>query len=351
MTSHEQYMQRCLDLALNGLGKVAPNPLVGSVIVYQDKIIGEGYHRKYGQPHAEVNAIQSVKDPSLFAECTLYVNLEPCCHFGKTPPCTQLIIEKGIKNVVIGSSDPFGAVAGKGIATLINHGIHVTVDVLKNQCRELNKRFFTFHEKKRPFIILKWAQTADGFIDAERHPDSEIRPTWITSEKLRMLVHKWRTEESAIMVGTQTALKDNPHLNVRDWTGFSPVRLVVDRELKLPSTLNLLDNTSPTLIFNKIKQAKEGNTEWILLQGDDSDSLWPVLQVLYDRGIQSVFVEGGQKLLQSFIQQDLWDEARVFAGPQFFGKGVKAPTVKPSNLSQIIIGRESFYWFKNYLNY
>jgi diaminohydroxyphosphoribosylaminopyrimidine deaminase / 5-amino-6-(5-phosphoribosylamino)uracil reductase len=351
MSAEEQYMQRCLDLALMGLGRTAPNPMVGCVIVHEGRIIGEGYHQQSGQPHAEVNAIQSVKNQALLPFSTLYVNLEPCCHFGKTPPCTDLIIDKMIKKVVIGCVDSFGKVAGKGIAKLKEQGIEVKVGVLEYQSRQLNKRFFTFHEKKRPFIILKWAQTADGFIDAVRPPDSDIRPTWITSNKLRILVHKWRSEEPAIMAGTQTALKDNPRLNVRDWHGPQPLRIVIDRKLTLPADLHLFDNTSPTLVFNNIKSEKVKNTEWIQIPEASGYKLAPVMQVLHQREIQSVFVEGGQQLLQSFIQQGLWDEARVFGGPQFFGGGVKAPTLKPSNLSQVIIGNENFFWFKNFFNY
>lgn len=351
MDKDQQYMLRCLELARKGLGTVAPNPMVGCLVVYQDKIIGEGYHMQYGKAHAEVNAVASVKDQSLLPFSTLYVNLEPCCHFGKTPPCTQLIIQKGIKHVVIGSVDPFAEVAGKGIASLKRHGVEVKVNVLKEQSRQLNKRFFTFHEKKRPFIILKWAQTADGFIDAERHPNSGIRPTWITSQKLRMLVHKWRTEEQAILVGTNTAINDNPQLNVRDWHGNSPLRMVIDRKLELSHELNIFDNSIPTLVFNEKMSKKQSNTEWVILPQGSSYNLASMLHTLYSRGIQSVFVEGGQKLLQSFIDQDLWDEARVFGGPQFFGKGTKAPAIKPSNLSQIIIGKENFFWFKNYYNY
>lgn len=351
MQSHQQYMQRCLDLASKGLGMVAPNPMVGCVIVHQDQVIGEGYHQVYGKAHAEVNAVESVKDPSLLGESTLYVNLEPCCHFGKTPPCTELIIRSKIPRVVIATADPFARVAGKGISILQNHAIEVTLDVMKDQARQLNKRFFTFHEKKRPFVILKWAQTSDGYIDAERHPLSEIRPTWITSQKLRMLVHKWRTEEPAIMVGTQTALNDNPMLTIRDWHGRQPLRIVVDRSLKLPEWLHLMDNSCPTLIFNEVLQKKHGNTEWAQIPPATGNNLWPLLNMLYQRGIQSVFVEGGQQLLQSFIDQDLWDEARVFEGPLFFGAGIKAPVIKPTNLSQISIGEEKFFWFKNYLNY
>lgn len=345
-------MQRCLDLASKGLGSVAPNPLVGSVIVNNDRVIGEGYHRVYGGPHAEVNAIASVEDPSLFPESTLYVNLEPCSHFGKTPPCSDLIIRKKIRRVVIGSVDPFDVVTGKGIARLRNNGCEVTVGVLKNHCQAINKRFFTFHEKKRPFIILKWAQTADGFIDSLRPPDLKLRPAWITSEKLRILVHKWRSEEPAILVGTHTALADNPKLNVRDWVGPMPLRIVVDRKISLPKKLHLFDNSQPTLVLNENLEKKEGNTTYIRIPFEgDLVSLPHLMQYLYKKGIQSIFVEGGQKLIQSFLNHGLWDEARVFSGPQFFGEGIKAPSIKSTNLSHIIIGNEGFFWFKNFLNY
>lgn len=345
-------MQRCLDLASKGLGSVAPNPLVGSVIVHNNQIIGEGYHRVFGGPHAEVNAIASVRETSVLSDSTIYVNLEPCSHFGKTPPCSDLIISKGIRRVVIGSVDPFDVVAGKGIARLRNNGCEVIVGVLKNQCQTINKRFFTFHEKKRPFIILKWAQTADGFIDALRPPDSDLRPAWITSEKLRILVHKWRSEEPAIMVGTHTALADNPQLNVRDWKGSQPLRIVVDRELTLPLKLHLFDKKQETLILNEKIEKKEGNTTFLKIPFErDLVSLPYLLQYLFKQGVQSIFVEGGLKLIQSFINQGLWDEARVFSGPKFFGEGIKAPSIKPSNLAHIIIGNEGFYWFKNFLNY
>lgn len=349
MTKEEQYMQRCLDLATKGLGSVAPNPLVGCVIVHHNQIIGEGYHKEFGGPHAEVNAISSVKQTGLLPESTLYVNLEPCSHFGKTPPCSDLIIRQKIKKVVIGSVDPFDLVAGKGIARLRNNGCEVLVGILKNQCLALNKRFFTFHEKKRPFIILKWAQTADGFIDTLRPPDSKLKPAWITSENLRILVHKWRSEEPAIMVGTHTALADNPRLNVREWAGKQPLRIVVDRQLKLPRKLLLFDNSLETLVLNALADKKEDKTTFLKLPFDgELVSLPHLMHYLYEAGIQSVLVEGGQMLIESFVKQELWDEARVFSGPQFFGEGIKAPQFKPSNPSHIFIGNEGFFWFKNY---
>ncbi len=343
----EAYMQRCLDLAAAGLGHVAPNPLVGSVIVYNDRIIGEGYHQVYGQAHAEPNAIASVKEKNLLRHATLYVNLEPCSHTGKTPPCSQLIIASGIKRVVVGTPDSNILVKGKGIAELRKSGCQVDTGILEQQCRFLNRRFFTFHEKKRPFIILKWAQTADGFIDVNRVPGAEQIPTWITSEKLRMLVHKWRTEEPAIMVGTQTALKDNPRLNVRDWSGPQPLRIVTDRQLGLSGKLFLLDGSQPTIIFNEKLDKTNGSTRYVKIDYEQ-DPLGQILLYLYAENIQSLLVEGGRELLQSFINTKQWDEARIFVGTMFFGNGIKAPDIGLSpSMSQVVIGKESFFWLRN----
>ncbi len=346
MDIHHVYMQRCIDLASAGLGYVAPNPLVGSVLVVNGRIIGEGYHRQYGGQHAEVEAIQAVKDKRVLQRATLYVNLEPCCHHGKTPPCTDLIIANRIPEVVIGSVDPYDAVAGKGIAKLRGNGCKVLLGVMKDECRELNKRFFTFHEKKRPYVVLKWAQTADGFIDVERLPGASRRPTWITSERLRMLVHKWRTEETAIMVGTNTAIKDNPQLNVRDWHGNAPVRIVLDRSLKISEKYHLLDKSQPTIIINELQDKNRNHLQYIRLPFDQN-LLTSILQLLQRQGIQSILVEGGRQLLQSFIDQHLWDEARIFTGTQFFGIGIKAPEIKSfKTIEHIIIGKESFFRLK-----
>ncbi len=347
MNQQEIYMHRCLELARNGLGRVAPNPMVGCVIVHNNKIIGEGYHKEYGQHHAEVNAVRSVKDHELLKEATLYVNLEPCCHFGKTPPCTDLILHTRIPRVVIGSADPFDAVAGKGISKLRNHGVEVQVGILKNECLSLNKRFFTFHQKNRPYIILKWAQTADAFIDIERLPGTPARPTWITSEKLRMLVHKWRTEEQAIMVGTITALKDNPRLNVRDWSGKQPVRIVLDENLTLSSSLHLFDNSQKTIVFNQLQNKLEENLHWIKVDFGSNNFLMEMLAILKSEMIQSVIIEGGQKVLHAFIENNLWDEARIFQGNKFFVKGLRAPALPLEKFSQERIGNEILYWIKN----
>ena len=252
----EVFMQRCLELAGNGLGYVAPNPMVGAVVVHKGEVIGEGYHRQFGQAHAEVNAIQAVKDSSLLEESTLYVNLEPCVHTGKTPPCTDLILAKKIPSVVIGTPDPNPLVQGKGIEKLIKSGIQVTTGIIEDACRDLNKRFFTFHKLKRPYIILKWAQTKDGFIDIKRKAGESIGVNWITSPLSRDLVHKWRSEEQGIMAGTHTVIMDNPHLNVRHWNGKNPVRIVLDRSLKIPKHFHVLDNKQSLIGQRKDRQKR-----------------------------------------------------------------------------------------------
>jgi len=324
MSIPQIFMQRCLELALLGIGDVAPNPMVGCVIVHEGIIIGEGFHQKYGGPHAEVNAIRSVSNAELLAQSTLYVSLEPCAHFGKTPPCSDLIIENRIPNVVIGTIDPFAKVAGKGIERMQNSGITVEVGVLEKECRNLNRRFFTFHEKKRPYILLKWAQTLDGFIDTDR---TEIQhTTWITNALSKRLVHKQRSEESAILIGTNTAEYDNPALTVREWTGNQPIRLVIDRTGRLNPDLHLFDDKAPTWIFTSLRKQETGNRKYITLDFNQ-DILPQILSELYDRNILSVVVEGGSILLNSFLQDNLWDEAFVYTGNQFFGKGVSAPEI------------------------
>jgi len=317
-------MQRCIALALLGKGKVSPNPMVGSVIVYNNTIIGEGYHKKYGEAHAEVNAIQSVKDKELLKQSTLYVNLEPCAHFGKTPPCSDLIIKHQIPNVVIGCVDSYSEVAGKGIEKMKRAGINVTVGVLEKESLHLNRRFFTFHTHKRPYIILKWAQTLDGYIDLIGSRKIQQRGIWITNHLCKKLVHKWRTEEDAILVGTNTALIDNPQLNVREWPGNNPIRLVFDRSKRLPSNLNLFDGTQPTIVFTEKKKSSKENLQFIQMKFGETP-IKTVLDKLYEMQIQSVIVEGGELLLSDFIQNDFWDEARVFIGNRFFGEGVHAP--------------------------
>ena len=318
-------MQRCLKLAELGVGHVAPNPLVGAVLVYAGRIIGEGYHQKFGEAHAEVNCINSVADAdkNLIAKSTMYVSLEPCAHVGKTPPCADLIIAHKIANVVIGCRDSFDAVNGKGIERLKAAGVHVVVDILKNECLELNRRFFTFHEKKRPYIILKWAQSSDGKIAG----DGSSR-LLISNEYTNRLVHKWRSEEAAILVGTNTALLDNPALTTRLWPGNNPVRVVIDTELKLPMHLKLFDGRVKTIVFNCIKQVDDGMLTFYKLKKEEN-MLLQIVSALYKMQIQSVIVEGGVKTVQSFIDEGLWDEARVICNEELIiGKGLNAPVLK-----------------------
>lgn len=311
MKLEELYIKRCLELAQNGLGTTYPNPLVGSVIVHNGKIIGEGWHRKSGEAHAEVHAIHSVKDKSLLAEATIYVSLEPCSHFGKTPPCCDLIITHKIPRVVIGTIDPFAKVAGRGIQKLQEAGCDVTVGILEEECNEVNKRFFTFHQKKRPYIILKWAQTEDGYIAPLEK--TEKKPVWITNVYSRQLVHKWRSQEQGILVGTQTVLEDNPKLDVRDWTGNNPVRIVLDKNNKISKESLIFDESAKTILV----------TEKTFTSS--KSSVKAITTLLYENNIQSVIVEGGSATLQSFIDENLWDEARVFTGNIRFSSGVKAP--------------------------
>lgn len=336
MNEHKTFMQRCIELAYKGIGNVAPNPMVGAVIVYNNQIIGEGYHQKYGYEHAEVNAINSVKTPELLEKSTIYVSLEPCSHFGKTPPCADLIIEKKIPNVVVGSIDSFSAVSGKGIEKLKNAGVNVITDILNDECRWLNKRFFTFHEKKRPYIILKWAQTKDGFIDKIRKKDCVKEPTWINSELSRILVHKWRTEEQAILVGTTTALNDNPALNARQWPGKSPLRLVIDRELKIPKNYKLNDATIETIVFNDITDERKINLEYKKLYFQKNIPQ-QICSFLFEKNIQSLIIEGGKKTAESFIDSGLWDEARIFTASTSFFEGLKAPRIKGCKVSEQVI--------------
>ncbi|MDO7172852.1 bifunctional diaminohydroxyphosphoribosylaminopyrimidine deaminase/5-amino-6-(5-phosphoribosylamino)uracil reductase RibD [Mariniflexile sp. AS56] len=311
MTNHETYIKRCIDIAKNGLGTTRPNPMVGSVIVYKNKIIGEGFTSAYGGNHAEVNAINSVTDKSLLKESTIYVTLEPCSHFGKTPPCSDLIIKYNIPNIVIGCVDDNIQVAGKGIAKLKKAGCNVIVGVLEDACKTHHKRFLTFHNKKRPYIILKWAQTADGFIAPETK--NEQKPVWITNEYSRQLVHKWRTEEQAILVGTNTVIQDNPSLTVRDWTGQNPIRAVLDQDEKLSKGFAVFNNEAQTIILSK------NNIDYSKNIGKQ------ICDILFNNNINSVIIEGGSKTLQTFINENLWDEARIFTGSIKFKNGVMAP--------------------------
>jgi diaminohydroxyphosphoribosylaminopyrimidine deaminase/5-amino-6-(5-phosphoribosylamino)uracil reductase len=331
MSEHEIYMQRCLQLAKIGLGAVAPNPMVGSVIVCNQKIIGEGYHQLYGQAHAEVNSINSVENKELLKQATLYVNLEPCSHFGKTPPCADLIIKYKIPRVVIGTVDHNSVVNGKGIEKLIKSGADVVVGVLEEECRELNKRFFTFHQKKRPYIILKWAQTADGFIDNKRI-DNAQPPLQISCTESKKIVHQWRSQEQAIMVGTNTALLDNPELTVREHLGNNPLRVCIDRNGRIPENYNLFDQSVPTLIFTSVNRKSKNNLEFIQINFE-RNVISQILKELYSRNIQSLIVEGGEQLLTSFINKKKWDEARVFISSTTIKDGVKAPTIEKAPIT------------------
>lgn len=320
-TFNEFMMHRCLELAAMGAGQVAPNPLVGAVLVHRERIIGEGYHRQYGQAHAEVNCIGSVaeEDRSLIPAATMYVSLEPCAHHGKTPPCADLIVSQGIKSVVIGCVDTFSAVAGKGIEKLEKAGVKVQTGVLEAGCRAINRRFFTFHEQKRPYIVLKWAQTGNGLMAGAN--GARVRISNIYSDRL---VHKWRSEEMGILVGTRTAAGDNPRLNNRLWTGRDPVRLVLDREGKVPRSHHVWDGSIPTIFITAAAAATEGLTE--TLQLDFGAAVLPqLMKELHRRQIQSVLVEGGACLLQQFIREGLWDEARVITGTAILTEGLAAP--------------------------
>ncbi len=343
---HEKYIQRCIELAKNGLGTTYPNPMVGSVIVYNDMIIGEGWHKKAGEPHAEVNAINSVKDKSLLQKATIYVSLEPCSHFGKTPPCCDLIIKNKIPNVIIGSVDPNIKVAGNGIKKLIEAGATVTVGVLETECYDLNKRFFTFHQKKRPCIILKWAETKDGFIAPIEK--LEQKPVWITNPYSRQLVHKWRTEEQAILVGTQTVIDDNPKLDARDWFGNNPIRLVIDQNNRITKNSHIFDNQTKTIIFSKIKtEIAEENTIFEVIDFEQNIAQ-QIIVILYKYQIQSVIIEGGKQTLQTFIDANLWDEARIFIGNSHFNTGTKAPKLLLKDFERYIIDTDELLISKNH---
>ncbi|MBT6650400.1 MAG: bifunctional diaminohydroxyphosphoribosylaminopyrimidine deaminase/5-amino-6-(5-phosphoribosylamino)uracil reductase RibD [Flavobacteriales bacterium] len=336
MQNEEFFMQRCIELASKAMGCASPNPMVGSVIVYNNKIIGEGYHEKYSSHHAEVNAINSVKDKSLLFKSTLYVNLEPCAHFGKTPPCSDLIIQNKIPEVVIGCVDTFSEVSGKGIERMRSVGIDVKVGVLENESRELNKRFFTFHEKKRPYIILKWAESKDGFIA----PKNQTKPFWMTSSESKKLAHKWRAEEDAILVGRITAEKDNPSLTVREVEGSNPIRIVIDIDLKLSADFNLFNNDAKTIVFNQLKSEENNSNNYIKINFNNLTK--NILQELHKQNIQSIIIEGGTITLQSFIDKNLWDEARIFTTKKTLTEGVKPPTIEGEIISEDETGGDRF---------
>jgi len=330
---HETYIKRCIQIAKNGLGNTRPNPMVGSVIVYDNKIIGEGFTSPFGENHAEVNAIHSVSNKDLLKEATLYVTLEPCSHFGKTPPCSDLIIKHNIPNVVIGCLDDNREVAGKGIQKLKDAGCKVTVGVLQDACKNHHKRFFTFHNKKRPYIILKWAETNDGFIAPETK--NEQKPVWITNLFSRQLVHKWRAEEQAILVGTNTVINDNPSLTTRDWTGNNPIRIVIDKNKKLSKKQLIFNTKAETILISK------NNIDF------SENVAKQICNLLFEKNINSVIIEGGAKTLQTFINENCWDEARVFIGTATFKKGVKAPEFQGKLISEKHIITDNLKIYKN----
>ncbi len=337
-------MHRCLQLAEKGLGQVAPNPMVGCVVVYDDKIISEGYHEYYGGLHAEPNAIKKVDD-ELLKQCTLYVTLEPCSHFGKTPPCADLIISKKIKKVVVGNLDSNPLVAGKGIQKLRDAGIEVEHGILDKECRNLNKRFFTFHEKKRPYIILKWAQTGDGYISRFPLPDNKA-DNWITGSESKALVHQWRAEEQAILVGHNTALWDNPFLTTRLVTGKNPIRLLITKTLDLPNNLNLLNDEAQTIIFNSLEDGVKGHITYVKINWDMVTK--DILNYCYQNNISSIIVEGGTNTLSNFMKQNVWDEARVFVNPTIhFENGILAPKINLENNTPITIGNDLLHVITN----
>ncbi len=342
MHSHEHFMERCLELAANGKGKVAPNPMVGCVIVCNNIIIGEGYHEQFGGPHAEVNAIKSVNDPHLLKEATLYVSLEPCNHQGKTPPCSDLIIEKEIPYVVVACLDENPLVRGMGIQKLILNGIDVKVGVLEKEAQFLNRRFFTSITKQRPYILLKWAQSEDGFIDHDR--DERDERAIISSPESHTLVHQWRSEEAAILVGTNTVISDDPQLTVRLIDGKNPVRLTFDRQKRIPSTAKILDGTSPTIVFTEGAHYYTDRAEFIPIDFSE-DPLAQVMFILHERKLESVLVEGGAALINKFLEQNLWDEARVFVATKNIGSGVKAPVMKDNFTNEENVGIDKLFTY------
>ncbi|MFR9164984.1 MAG: bifunctional diaminohydroxyphosphoribosylaminopyrimidine deaminase/5-amino-6-(5-phosphoribosylamino)uracil reductase RibD [Dysgonomonas sp.] len=348
MNVDEKYILRCLQLAQNGKGRVNPNPMVGAVVVHNNKIVGEGYHRKYGCAHAEVNAIDSVKDRSLLSQSTLYVSLEPCSHYGKTPPCAKLIIESKIPRVVIAVKDPNPKVSGRGIQMLRDAGIEVVTGILEKEAREINKPFFCFQEKHRPYIYLKWAQTFDGFIDKLRQQDEKPQPTLISNSFSKMLVHKKRSEIMAIMIGTNTALKDNPVLTTREWYGDNPIRIVIDRLGRIPEKYQIFNSQARTICFTEVKEPEISlaNVTFIQVRFDEK-LLSNILSNLYYLKINSLLVEGGQQLLVSFIKENFWDEAYVEIADKEFGNGVKAPHIDGETIEELYYGKSKHLHLKN----
>jgi diaminohydroxyphosphoribosylaminopyrimidine deaminase/5-amino-6-(5-phosphoribosylamino)uracil reductase len=362
---HKIYMQRCLDLAKTGTRDAMPNPSVGAVLVHNGRIIGEGFTSPFGGPHGEVNCINSVseEDRYLIPDSTLYVSLEPCSHYGKTPPCCDLIIQQQIKNIVVGTVDPHIKVAGNGIRKLQEADKNVIVGVMEEECRDSNKRFFTFHEKQRPYVILKWAESADGYLSPHtiiRSLDSSIigqqdleskKPVWITNQYSRQLVHKWRSEEAAILVGTQTVLDDNPSLDVRHWAGKNPVRIILDRQGRIPESYSVKNNIIKTIVLTeKDNFANLENLEYVTIAFNGSLAK-NILEVLYRYNLLSVIIEGGCQTLQTFVDAGLWDEARVFKGPVTFEGGTPAPKINGTLTAKENILNDELLIFRNYDRY
>lgn len=339
-------MRRCLDLARIGEGRVSPNPMVGSVIYNSGMVIGEGYHAKAGEPHAEVMAIRSVQQPELLAKSTLFVNLEPCSHVGRTPACSRLILDTGIPEVVIAHEDPFALVNGEGIRMLQEAGVKVVTGILAREAKELNRRFITFHQKHRPYILLKWAETLDGFMDIDRQSPGNNQDNWITGPELRSMVHQWRSVEDAILIGTHTAINDNPRLNVRNWTGRNPLRLVIDEHNRLSRDLHIFDGSQPTLVYTSKPCKPMTNTGFVRLDFEQN-VLLQIMEDLYHRQVHSLIVEGGRELLDHFIHAGLWDEARVLTGNKTFGKGLRAPEINGIRMDHFQSGADQVRIFRN----
>ncbi|MBC7416931.1 MAG: bifunctional diaminohydroxyphosphoribosylaminopyrimidine deaminase/5-amino-6-(5-phosphoribosylamino)uracil reductase RibD [Pedobacter sp.] len=344
----EGYMSRCLDLARLAIADVSPNPMVGCVIVLDDVIIGEGYHKKFGEAHAEPNAVQAVFERygeqanEMLRQATVYVNLEPCAHFGKTPPCADLLVKHRVKKVVIGNRDPFSGVNGLGIDKLRSAGIEVVSNILEQECRALNIRFFTRIEKQRPYIILKWAETANGYFAPQDSTQS-----WISGNLARRLTHKWRAEEDAILVGKNTALIDNPELNVRDWIGNNPIRLLIDKNLQVPTSNLLFNHVAKTVIFNELKTEVIGNVHYIQMENMQFYLPQKICFQLYLMDIQSFIVEGGMNLLNQFLSANLWDEARIFRSKAAWKDGLRAPQLRADFVETLNVGEDEFSIYKN----
>lgn len=328
----DKFMRRCLELASKAEGLTYPNPMVGSVIVNDGKITGEGYHLRSGLPHAEVNAINSVADRKILGSSTLYVNLEPCSHFGKTPPCADLIISNKIPNVVIGTKDTSDKVSGEGIKKLKEAGCNVRYGILEDDCRILNKRFFTYHEKKRPYIILKWAQSADGYLDMIRKENTELKPNWITGQPEKILVHKWRSLEQSILVGAETVRTDAPRLNVREWSGSDPLKLILSSSGTFPGVQAVNDTLVSSVVFTHNAESEIPCSLKVVLDKKIPSAV-QLCHYLYSRGIQSLFIEGGAEILNHFLNEGLWDEARIFKGKDYFHNGIKSPLINGALLS------------------